>query len=87
MTIVVPFGAGSVTDILARIFAEDMGRIEATGEAVRVPAGRFTDCVRTRDWSRIEPGVEQKWYARGVGFVRSRAGDSETCELLSVKRP
>ena len=26
VTIVVPFGAGSVTDILARIFAEDMGR-------------------------------------------------------------
>src|SRR5437899_7172326 len=26
VTIVVPFGAGSVTDILARILAEDMGR-------------------------------------------------------------
>src|SRR5258708_4889869 len=26
ITIVVPFGAGSVTDILARIFADDMGR-------------------------------------------------------------
>ena len=26
MTVVVPFGAGSVTDILARIFAEDMGK-------------------------------------------------------------
>jgi tripartite-type tricarboxylate transporter receptor subunit TctC len=26
VTVVVPFGAGSVTDILARIFAEDMGR-------------------------------------------------------------
>ena len=26
MTIVVPFGAGSVTDILARIFADEMGK-------------------------------------------------------------
>src|SRR5438128_334188 len=26
VTIVVPFGAGSVTDILARIFADDMGK-------------------------------------------------------------
>jgi hypothetical protein len=26
VTVVVPFGAGSVTDILARIFAEEMGR-------------------------------------------------------------
>ena len=26
VTIIVPFGAGSVTDILARIFAEEMGR-------------------------------------------------------------
>ncbi len=26
VTVVVPFGAGSVTDILARIFAEDMGK-------------------------------------------------------------
>ena len=67
--------------------AEDMGRIEAVGDTVQVPAGRYTGCVRTRDWSRIESGVEHKWYARGVGFVKSRAGDDETCELLSVKRP
>ena len=67
--------------------AEDMGKIEAVGDTVRVAAGRFAGCVRTRDWSLIEPGVERKWYARGIGFVKSRAGHEDNCELLSVKRP
>jgi tripartite-type tricarboxylate transporter receptor subunit TctC len=55
VTIVVPFGAGSVTDILARIFAEDMGRhwhqqvivenrpgIAGTGAVAKSPADGYT---------------------------------------------
>jgi hypothetical protein len=50
--------------------AEDLATVVAVGETVTVPAGRFTGCIHTEEWSPIEPGVvESKWYAPGVGFV------------------
>ena len=45
----------------------------------RTPGGRFTDVVRTLEWSRLEPGViSQKFYAAGLGIIEERdlaAGD------------
>jgi hypothetical protein len=67
--------------------AEDMGRVMASGETVTVPYGRLTDCIRTREWSMLESGSEKKWYARGVGFVRSESTSRETSELVSLTRP
>lgn len=65
--------------------AEDMGQVVARGgETVKVPAGTFTDCVKTREWSKIERGTENKWYAKGVGFVRSQSPSGEISELVSV---
>jgi len=50
--------------------AEDMGQVLELGVAVSTPYGDFDDTVRTRDWTPIEPDVvEQKTYARGIGFV------------------
>lgn len=50
--------------------AEDFARVLAVGEGVTVPAGAFTDCVRTADWNHLEPGpLEHKSYCRGVGLV------------------
>ncbi len=50
--------------------AEDLATVVAVGETVTVPAGTFTGCIRTEDWSPVEPGIiESKWYAPGVGFV------------------
>jgi len=67
-------------------WAEDMGQIIGVGEAVSVPLGTFTDCLCTREWSLLESGGERKWYAPGLGFVRSE-GMGETVVLVSVKRP
>lgn len=67
--------------------AEDMGKIEAVRDTARVPFGAFTECVRTRDWSLLEPGHEFKWYARGTGEVRSRSSSGEYTELFSMTRP
>jgi hypothetical protein len=67
--------------------AEDMGQVEALGDSVIVPCGRYTGCVRTREWSKIESGSERKWYARNVGFVRSESTDHEISVLESVTRP
>ena len=50
--------------------AEDMSETLALGETVTVPAGTFTNCIRTREWTPLEPGVaEQKTFAPGVGVV------------------
>lgn len=68
-------------------WAEDMGQIVAVGETVTVPAGTFTNCVRTKEWSLLESGGEKRWYAPGVGFVRSEAVGGELVVLISLKRP
>jgi hypothetical protein len=71
---------------LMRNVAEDIAEISALRETVTVPAGTFTDCVRTRDWSMLESGSSKKWFARGVGFVRAEAVGGEECVLLSITR-
>ncbi len=67
--------------------AEDMGQIVATNETVTVPAGTFTGCVKTKDWSLLESGNEYKWYAKGVGVVQAKTTKGEVEGLLSIKRP
>lgn len=69
--------------------AEDMGRVVALHDSVTVPAGHFSDCVTTDDWSPLEPEImERKTYCRGVGVVREMTtkGGSELVELVSVKK-
>jgi hypothetical protein len=67
--------------------AEDMGQVVAVGESVTVPYGSFRDCVRTKEWSLLEPGTEKKWYARGIGVVRSESTTKEVATLVSVTKP
>ena len=67
--------------------AEDMGQIIAVGESVTVPYGTFKDCVRTKEWSLLEPGTEKKWYAKGLGVVRTESTTKEVAELVSVTHP
>jgi len=67
--------------------AEDMGQIVATGETVTVPAGTFTDCVKTKEWSLLESGNEHKWYAKGVGCIKELSTAGDLVELLSITRP
>ncbi len=51
--------------------AEDMGKVIGLNKSVTVPAGTFNNCVKTKDFSPLEPGVvEYKFYAPGVGNVR-----------------
>jgi len=71
----------------ARDEAEDMAQIIALSESVTVPAGSFTECVRTKEWSMLEAGSEKKWYAKGVGLVRTESTGGEESVLASVTRP
>ena len=66
--------------------AEDMGQIVAAGESTTVPFGAFTGCVRIKEWSQLEAGTSKKWYARGVGCVRSES-PGEVSVLIEVTKP
>ena len=66
--------------------AEDMGQVVSVDEKVTVPAGTYSGCVKTKDWSLLESGHEHKWFAKGVGFVRSESSGGEVATLISVSQ-
>lgn len=49
--------------------AEDMAEIIGTGVRVRVPAGRFKNTIRIREWNPLAGDTGFKNFARGVGIV------------------
>ena len=50
--------------------AEDMAEILGLGESVSTPSGTYANCLKTKEWTPLEPGFsEHKYYARGVGMV------------------
>ena len=58
----------------------------SVGSQVQVPFGRFKNALLTRNFSTIEPTVEEmKLYARGVGPVMELliSGGAGRTELLS----
>ena len=68
--------------------AEDMAEVLSLDESVSVPYGTFDNCLKTQEWTPLEPDVvENKYYAPGVGVVKEVAveGESEKVELVEVK--
>jgi len=51
--------------------AEDEGAILALGETVTTPLRTFTDCLKTKDTTALEAGVENKYYCPPLGLVSS----------------
>ena len=66
--------------------AENMAQIIATNETVTVPAGTFSGCVKTREWSMLEAGTELKWYAKGIGLVKEIATAGDSVVLVSITK-
>ena len=50
--------------------ARDRAEVISTTEEFKVPAGSFKNCLRTRESSEIESGVEDKGYAPNVGLIK-----------------
>jgi hypothetical protein len=70
--------------------ALDQAMVLAGGGAVTVPSGTYRNTVVTEEKTALEPGIrERKWYAPGIGEVRSQsvAGEKASSELVSVTRP
>jgi hypothetical protein len=50
--------------------AEDMGQVLSVNESLTVPFGSFDQVVKTLDFSNIEAGKENKFYAPGIGLLK-----------------
>jgi hypothetical protein len=69
--------------------AEDGAEVLGVNSQVQVPFGRFKNAMLTRNFSTIEPTVEEmKLYAKGVGPVMELlvSGGSGRTELLSYTK-
>ena len=67
--------------------AEDMAEVLSLTESATVPYGSFTNCLETKEWSPLEPGVaEHKYYAPGVGLVSvvTVEGGTDHSELVNI---
>lgn len=63
--------------------AEDEARVTNLGLDMAVPYGRFRGCIRTVEWTRLEPGVtEAKYYCPNVGFVKARGVEGTDTRLV-----
>jgi hypothetical protein len=58
--------------------AEGRSTVVEIGVPVRTKAGRFTDCVKTKDFSPIDDVTEFKIYCPGVGLVREQSSGLDT---------
>jgi len=56
--------------------AEDRSKVVAVGLTVTTPAGRFDDCIKTKDFAPLDKNTEFKYYCAGVGLVREQSPDA-----------
>lgn len=67
--------------------AEDMGKVLSLNASVSVEYGDFDDCLKTKEWTHLEPGtIEHKYYAPGVGlvFIEELKGKTVYVELVAI---
>lgn len=63
--------------------AEDIGEIVSLAESVTVPAGSWSNCLKTRDRSVVDPDADEyKYYCPGVGLVLEEEADTRV-ELIA----
>jgi hypothetical protein len=67
--------------------AEDEAEITATGLNVTVPYGSFSNCILTRNWTALEPDLnENKYYAPGIGLVKEvNVTDGYEIKLIAIQ--
>jgi hypothetical protein len=63
--------------------AEDQARVVGRDIDIRVPYGSFHNCLKTVEWTRLEPGVkESKVFCPGVGFVKAHSEEGPFTSLV-----
>lgn len=72
----------------AKDVAEDKATVLSLDNNVTVPYGSYSNVVKTKEFSALEPDVvEQKYYASNVGDIKEKTlkGSKEGIELVEVK--
>lgn len=64
--------------------AEDLGQVVGVAESETTPLGTYDGCVHTEDYNPLDPEVEDKFYAPGVGLILEVTEDDDRIELISV---
>ncbi len=68
--------------------AEDLAVVLGLDRTVTVAYGTFRDCLETKEFTPMEPDVEEhKFYAPGLGFVLATNARGERTELVQVIDP
>jgi hypothetical protein len=71
----------------AKGVAEDKGTVLSLDEKVCVPYGCFSNVLKTKDFSPLEPDiVENKYYAQNTGDIKEQTvkGESEVITLVQI---
>ena len=71
----------------AKGVAEDKGTVLSLNETVSVPFGTFSNVLKTKDFSPLEPDiVENKYYAQNIGEIKELIvkGGSEEMTLIQI---
>ena len=67
--------------------AEDQAQVISSNNKVTVPDGTFSNCLKTKEFTALEPGVvEYKYYAANVGLLKTEmtSGGNELEVLTSI---
>ena len=69
--------------------AEDMAEVVSLDNAVTVPFGSFSGCLKTREFTPLEPEAnEHKFYGPGVGLLLEiDIATGDRMELVSIDTP
>jgi len=67
--------------------AEDRAEVTGTGLTVMIPFGTFTNCIKTRNWTELEPDLnENKFYAPGIGLIKEvDVTDNSEIRLIAIQ--
>ncbi len=66
---------------------DETDTVKAVGLRVHVPGGRFPNCIRVLETTTLGDEPETKWYARGVGPIKSKAPGEKSALVASTLRP
>lgn len=66
---------------------DETDTIKATGLTVHVPAGRFPNCLQVLETTTLGDKPETKWYARGVGPIKSKTPGEKSMLVASTLLP
>jgi hypothetical protein len=67
--------------------ADETDTVKAIGLKVRVPAGAFPNCIQVLETTTLGDKPETKWYARGIGPIKSKTPGETSALIASTLLP